>query len=229
MGKISGCRRKAERLGTPLGDRARFHAGVVVFFLTLLAMGGCRRGIPVPANLPDGVYPSTLNAWTRQARYYRGLDLQLLIDATYKSAAFRKAFVEEYVKRYALGDAEKKKRWDEERRTAERFHEFIAAVYVPDSKLDNFEKPDAYWRVYLTVGGQGRNRPVEIVKKKRNDPELLHFFPYLTPWKSVYLFRFDRFGPEPGDRHRDDDLLLEIAGVTAHARLTWGLPEVLDR
>ncbi|MEA3429497.1 MAG: hypothetical protein U9Q84_09890, partial [Thermodesulfobacteriota bacterium] len=84
-----------------------FPAIIVIIFCL-----GCRAFEPVerlkesydPYN--GGQYKAALVDWSKEARIYRGLDLELTATATFKSSRFRDAYSNEYARTYKLTGAE---------------------------------------------------------------------------------------------------------------------------
>ena len=71
-----------------------------------------------------------------------------------------------------------------------------------------------------------RVAPVEIRKLKRNNVVLKHFFPYVTPWKSVYLLRFPAKQHDTGDAlvgDRSHKVMLSVSSVLGSAEMEWDL------
>ncbi|MBN1931949.1 MAG: hypothetical protein JW786_10125 [Desulfobacterales bacterium] len=139
------------------------------------------KGSPYRLNLSD---------WTRQARIYRGFDLELIVDATFQSHQFRSAYVAEYIRAYKLIGREKEKLIQAQKDAADRYHDFFIAAYVPEKKLNDFSACDSIWKLYLSMDGKERIQPIEIRKIKKIDAIIRHFYPFMTPWKSMYLVRF---------------------------------------
>lgn len=169
-------------------------------------------------------YRIALTRWSRDARIYQGLDVRLMASATYKSAAFRQAYVDEYARAYHLNDTRKSKLMEDQRNAAASFHDVIIAAYVPQKEWDDFDKRDSIWKFSLVTDTGRRVMPIEIRNLKKTDVILEHFFPYVTPWKSVYLVRF----PIRVDGTQEyvideqtDVIKLEITSVFGTAEMTW--------
>jgi len=171
-----------------------------------------------------GQYKAALTDWSREARIYRGLGVELIATATFKSSKFRDAYSNEYARAYKLTGSEKTKLLEDQKNAALAYNDFLLAAYVPDKKLDDFHKKDSIWKIYLTVGKGGLLKPLEIRKIKKVDAVTTHFFPYITPWKSVYLVRFPATSPEAGKAVIDsgaEHIKLIITGVLGSAEMVW--------
>ena len=167
-----------------------------------------------------GSYKSEFDKWTREARIYMGLDVKLIASATFKSSQFRDAYSTEYVRIHRLIGAEKEKFVKDQREAAAAYNDFVLAAYVPDKKWNDFSKKDSIWKIYLTVGESKRLKPVEIRKIKKVNAVTGHFFPFISPWKSVYLVRFSA-----DDKTITDgsalDIKLIITSVFGSAEMVW--------
>jgi len=172
-------------------------------------------------------YRAVFEGWTKEDRIYKGFDCKLIAAATYKSMPFRKAYVKEYNKLYRLSEAEAEKLLRDQEDAAATYDEFFLAAYVPEKNWDDFSDKKSIWKIVLTNGAGGRRAPVEIRKLERNNVVLKHFFPYVTPWKSVYLLRF------PVQQNKTEEsregaadtasLTLSVSSVLGSAEMTWDL------
>lgn len=213
--------------------KPQFNIGLFCLALALtIFFPGCQSGKenkPIqytPDSRFNPQYQAVFEFWTKEDRIYKGFDCKLIAAATYKSMPFRRAYTQEYAKLYRMNPAEKDKFLTDQADAAETYNEFIFAAYVPDNKWDNFSKKKSTWKIDLSVDGGKRVAPVEIRELERNNIVLKHFFPYVTPWKSVYLLRFptslhDTEELLVGDRSRT--LTLSVSSVLGSAEMTWML------
>ena len=204
---------------------------VVVLVLAMSAVG-CRSGKenkPIeytPDSQFNPEYKAVFEDWTKEDRIYKGFDCKLIAAATYKSMQFRKAYAQEYGKLYRLSPAERDKILKDQADAAATYNEFFFAAYVPDRKWDDFQEEKSIWKIDLRVDGGMRVAPVEIRKLKRNNVVLKHFFPYVTPWKSVYLLRFPAKQRDTGEAlvgDRSRKLMLSVSSVLGSAEMEWDL------
>ena len=200
---------------------------IIVIILCL----GCRAFEPIerlkksydPYN--GGQYKAALMDWSKEARIYRGLDLELIATATFKSSRFRDAYSNEYARTYKLTGAEKTKLLKDQKNAALAYNDFLFAAYVPDKKFNDFNKKNSIWKIYLTVEKGVLINPLEIRKIKKVDAVTTHFFPYITPWKLVYLVRFPATSPAAGKAVVDggaEKIKLIITSVLGSAEMVWG-------
>lgn len=204
----------------------KFFLAIIVITLCL----GCRVFEPVERLKESydpyygGQYKEALMDWSREARIYKGLGVELIANATFKSSKFRDAYSNEYARAYKLTGSEKTKLLEDQKNAALAYNDFLLATYVPDKKLDDFHKKDSIWKIYLTVGKGGLLKPLEIRKIKKVDAVTTHFFPYITPWKSVYLVRFPATSPAAGKAVVDsgaENIKLIITSVLGSAEMVW--------
>lgn len=171
-------------------------------------------------------YIDALDRWTRKARIYAGgLDLELIVAATFKSAAFREAYTAEYARAYRLSRAETEKMMKDQRDAAVSHNDFIVSAFVPEKRWNDFNETDAIWKLYLTPDGIKRIKPLEVRKIKAADATVTHFFPYVSPWDVVYRVRFPATLPEAAPPRTGDGssgLKLVFTSVRGTAEMDWG-------
>jgi ribosomal protein S17E len=173
-------------------------------------------------------YKETLDTWSREARIHQGFAVELIVSATFKSKAFRRAYAEEYGEVFRLTQEENKRFVEDQIQAADKNHEFVVATFVPEKKWDEFDKPDSMWKFYLFHDGDERVEPLEVKKRKERDATVSYFFPYVTPWKSVYVVKFPH--PFPGSDearvgNETKSITLVITSVLGAAELAWDLDE----
>ncbi|MEN8245053.1 MAG: hypothetical protein ABFS43_09145 [Thermodesulfobacteriota bacterium] len=203
--------------------------GIVTLVVFAAACRGGKENQPIqytPDSRFNPEYKAVFETWTQEDRIYKGFDCKLISAATYKSIPFRRAYTREYAKHYRLSPEEKDKLLKDQLDAADTYNEFIFAAYVPDKKWDDFPEEKSTWKIVLGVDSGARAAPVEIRKLERNNVVLKHFFPYVTPWKSVYLLRFpaNRRNSEEalvGDRSRT--MTLSVSSVLGTAEMIWML------
>ena len=163
-----------------------------------------------------GSYPAAFSKWRREARIYQGLDLKLIAAVTVKSAQFRQAYVDEYARIYQLSEKDRDKLLQDQMAASEQYIDMVMAVYVPEKSWNDFALKKSMWQLYLSDPNGRRFIPVEIRKIKDTGEELNHFYPYLTPWKSLYHVRF------PADAKSGTTVIkLTITGVQGNTEMVW--------
>jgi hypothetical protein len=216
-----------------LRSNTTYSAFAVIIILLASAIGchGEKKATPAqytPDSQASREYEAALEAWTREDRIYQGFDCRLIATATLKSVQFRRAYTEAYGVLYRLTEAEKEKFLNDQIDAAETYIEVFLAIYVPDKSWDDFSKKKSIWKLRLIQGEDNRVEPVEIRNLKRNDVVLKHFFPYVTPWKSLYLLRFPIRNPETGKALMGssvDRLTLWVSSVLGSVEMSWSLKQ----
>lgn len=196
-----------------------------IFLLLFTVVMGCaaKRAEVKPSQID---YLATLNQWTKAQKVYDGLDTKLHIYVTYKTWAFRMAYVDEYAKRYLLDETQKKDLLEREREVNDRFNEFFIAAYTPDARWNDFDKKGSIWTIYMEDDKGNRLRPIEVKKVDETDPLIREFFPYLGLWSLGYVVRFPKYlpvGDEPFPGKDVKSFNLIVAGVLGRAELQWRL------
>jgi hypothetical protein len=165
-------------------------------------------------------------AWSREDRIHRGLEVELIVSATFKSEEFRRAYADEYARAYMLTPEAKKQFLEAQLMAATHGHDFLMASFVPERNWDDFGKASSMWRLYLVNDQNERVVPVEVRKVKRKDAVIPHFFPYITPWKSTYTIRFPYNIPAtnlPIIKDTTKSVRLVITSVLGAAEMEWKL------
>lgn len=199
---------------------------VIIFFLAGMTFFGCRGLGPIKGIGHDltGRYRSELNHWTRQTEIYNNFNLVLSLAATYQSGPFRTAHAEEYARVFGLKEADKNKRLSDQLEAADSAYEFLFSVYVSERRWDDFETKGSMWNIFLKINDKERLYPEEIVKLKGNDAVNRYFYPYVSPWKSIYRIRFSKtpMKEQAGIVNKmPDGITLVITGVQGRAELNW--------
>jgi hypothetical protein len=175
-------------------------------------------------------YKEVLQTWTREARIHRGLEVELIVSATYKSENFRRAYADEYAEAYQLTPEAKKQFVEDQLESAAHGYEFVMASYVPQEEWDDFHRANSMWKIYLVNDLDERVVPVEVRQLKRQGKTQRqgaiksHFFPYDTPWKSLYTVTFPQDIPSTNRPVISGDtkhIKLVIASVVGTAEMEW--------
>ncbi len=162
--------------------------------------------------------------WTSEARIYRGLALELMSSATFKSPEFIEAYANEHARTYKLSREEKEKLIKDQKQASLIYNDFIMAAYVPDKKWNDFNKKDSMWEIHLNVGDEKKITPLEIRKIKKIDAVITHFFPHINPWESIYLVRFPVKLPGTDKNIIDDtcsNIKIVITSVVGTTEMVW--------
>ena len=178
----------------------------------------------LPVSEKKMIYRDVMDAWTQEGRIYDGLLTKLISKVTFKSAAFRQAYTEEYARLYKVEGPEYDKLVVDEQKEATAYHDFVIAAYVPEKKWDDFSKETSMWKIYITRDHLEQIRPLEIRKLKRKDPIMDYFYPYMTAWKSIYHVRFPAFDPKTDSQlmgDPQDAVTLVMTSVVGSVEFKW--------
>ena len=167
-------------------------------------------------------YAKTTKAHTRTKEVRDGLETRFILSATWLSPDWARSFSEEYSNIYYL-DTERKERmiarWKGE---SERHVRFFVALFVPDEKGNDLEKPGTLWSLHLVRADEKDFEPVYLQKSELRPEEISRFFPYSGTWYRAYEVAFPLEGqdappPKPGAPR----LKLVLSGVQGRAVLAW--------
>ncbi len=199
-----------------------YHSCILI--LVLCVFSACASSLRLYNQLSDTWYTSpdyrtVLERWTRKGSIHRGLKTELLVAATYKTEEFRRSYTREYARVYMLSPPEHKVMMDDQVRASKDYDEFLVSIYTPERQWDDFSEGDSLWKVYLIRDGQFRIEPLEIRKVKKNRALSETFYPYISRWSSVYMFRFKKEDqPQP-----PQSVELVITSPPGSAVLKWDL------
>ncbi|MBU2490933.1 MAG: hypothetical protein KKA60_16230 [Proteobacteria bacterium] len=199
--------------------------------LSILTICSCvdRGRLPHPVwNEDASAYLEVLESWTQSGSIYDGLDSALLVDATFRSLPFRLEYAREYARIYLLDPEEAARMAGDQVSAWQANLDFTVAAYTPKMGGNDFSGVNSSWRVYLENDEGIRVSPLEIRSFSQDRNVAGHFYPYFTPWKKAYIFRFPHVSQDSGKSLLTPEtqwLSLVITGPSGSARLAWGQPE----
>ena len=212
------------------GGFTHFLARLKIFvFCTavLLFLGNCTRVtrfVETAGPYHTESYKRVCDQWSQESRIHHGFEVRLIVSATFKSADFRRAYADEYAAAYQLTAEEKGRFVEDQMKASHLGHEFLLATFVPEKRWDDFDKADSMWKLFLVNDEGQRVVPVEVRDVKGQKAVMSHFFPYITPWKSVYRVRFPSNisgsnNPIIGDNTKKMRLI--VTSVLGTAEMHW--------
>lgn len=162
-------------------------------------------------------YNLVLKKWTKKASIHKGLKTELLVAATYKGENFRKAYAKEYGRIHLLDIDHGRIIMDDQIKASMEYDDFLVSLYTQEKQLNDFSEKNSIWSVYLIRDEHSREVPLEIrkIKKKRKLYEF--FYPYISPWSSVYVFRFKINDHAQSSK----SIKLILTGAPGSVRLNW--------
>ena len=169
------------------------------------------------ADVKPSEYDKALERWSASDKVYHSLETRLIVSATWKSGAFREAYVGEYARRYLLAESERDSMLKKELDAASTYQEFFFAAYTDESRTNDFNKRNTIWRVRLFDDKGGFTDPLVLSKQKDDDPVLHAFFPYFSIWKHGYDVKFAKSALSPDTK----TLRLQLTSAIADAVMTF--------
>lgn len=141
----------------------------------------------------SNTYKNRLKQWTREQTAYSELETRFQISATYRSQAFREAFLKEQARVFILSPEEQKRREAQQRETASEFTEFFFYAYTADKVQNDFGERNSLWRVFIVDEAGRQIDPLEIRKVEKVSPMVETLFPYVQKYYGFcYNIKFPR-------------------------------------
>jgi hypothetical protein len=166
-------------------------------------------------------YERVFEAWTRHEQVLQEADVALEVWATFKSWAFREAYVERYASIYSLSDADRKTLRDAQQEAYRTAYEFHVVAQSTQFKWNDLEKEGSAWRTRLVDALGHELVPERIRVEKLPDAYERTFFPKKTPFTKTYSIRF----VVPADSEfagvKAGSLVLRFASPIGRAELEW--------
>ena len=168
-------------------------------------------------------YSRVTESATRTREVHDGLDTRFILSATWLSGPWVSAFSEEYSNIYYLDAARREQVISHWRGESEKHVRFFVALYVPEEKGNDLEKPGTLWSLRLVRADEKDFEPVYIRKSSLRSEEISRFFPYSGTWYRAYEVAFPREAGESAGSPRAGSprLKLVLSGVEGRAVLAW--------
>ncbi len=159
-------------------------------------------------------YLESLQQWSREQTAYSQFETRFHISATYKSSAFREAFLTEQARLLVLSPEAQEKWKAQEREHTADVTEFFFYAYTADRKANDFGERHTHWRVFLLDEAGRQVEPLEVRRINPVTPLMETFYPYVNPhFGFCYSVKFPR--------QASDTLTLVFAGHLGRMDLTW--------
>jgi hypothetical protein len=168
-------------------------------------------------------YGRVTDAATRTREVHDGLDMMFIFSATWLSDPWLKAFSEEYSSIYYLDSARSERVTGHWRAESANHVRFFVALWVPEEKGNDLEKPESLWSLRLVRSDEKDFAPVYVRKSSLRPEEISRFFPYSGTWYRAYEVAFPKDAERSSDSRKPGDprLKLVLTGVQGRAVLTW--------
>jgi hypothetical protein len=187
--------------------------------LVLAACGG-----PPPVSLdpawPEsaGDYQDVTEAWTRR-EVRRETAFHVIVDAqaTFKSPAWRAAYVGRQARVLELAPDARAALLAEQKAEAAAAHEFVLSLTAFDDTGRLLHQKDSPWRVTL-VDGNGRVfTPTSIKRERGNEEARQALFPHIGEFDDAYVVQF----PAEATVLGTEGFILRLASARGSVDLTW--------
>ena len=208
-----------------MADTARraFRAAAVLVLAATATGCGPRSVALYEKVMGSPSYRQVTESATRTREVHDGLSNRFILSATWLSGPWVAAFAEEYSNIYYLDAARREQVISRWRGDSETYVRFFVALYVPDEKGNDLEKPGTLWSLRLVRGDEADFEPVYIRKSSLRPEEISRFFPYSGTWYRAYEVAFPREAGElaASPRAGSPRLKLVLSGVEGRAVLAW--------
>jgi len=207
-------------------DRGRVASGSALACLALAALlAGCG---PRSVSLYEKVagtpsYRLVTEEATRTREVHDGMDTRFILSATFLSGPWVEAFAQEYAAIYYLDPGRRERVIADWRGESERYVRFFVALYVPDERGNDLEKPGSLWSLRLVREDEKDFAPVYVRRTGLKPEEIARFFPYSGTWYRAYEVAFPKeAGAVPGKAESGNPRLkFVLSGVQGRAVLAW--------
>lgn len=169
-------------------------------------------------------YVRTQQAWTRSERVYENFETRAIAHATLKSNEFRRAWVDEYARVFALGAEQKAALTEADASEATERVVVVVSFYTQEPRWNALNPADGLWEVRLENAAGDWARPVRVQRLDGRNPLWSKLYPYHDTFSVLYELQFETVGTggtpllQPGEA-----IVLVIAGAPARIRLAWEL------
>jgi hypothetical protein len=203
--------------------RRASRAGVVLVLATLVAGCGSRSVALYEKVMGSPSYERITETATRTREVHDGLDTRFILSATWLSGPWMTAFSEEYSNIYYLDAARRDRVISQWRGESEKHVRFFVALYVPEERGNDLEKPGTLWSLRLVRSDEKDFEPVYIRKSSLRPEEISRFFPYSGTWYRGYEVAFPKEAGELAGTPRPGypRMKLVLSGVEGRAVLSW--------
>ena len=193
--------------------------------LGFLLLGACAgAGDPVtfgdqwPSQASD--YRDTTEAWTRHGELSEGYQEALVVDATFKGAEWRAAYVDRVVELGRMSAAQRAELTAQHQKELAEHYEVELLVTTWDRKENDLHRgARSVWKVVLVDDAGVTIEPSSIERDRRPENVLRADYPALGDFSQAYVARFPRRVDlmRPGARR----FALRIWGSRGAVEMAW--------
>jgi hypothetical protein len=195
--------------------RSRAGLTTLVVGLVVLTLAGCG----------SSHYEQVRKTWTRDRQAYEDLGARAFATVTLKVEPFRRAYVDEYARLFALTAEQREALLENELEEDKKDLVTVVSFYTPQPSWNDLNPARGIWEVRLESARGDYVAPYRVTRLDRRNPTWGALYPYVDPYHVLYELRFERQLPDgrsiagPGE-----ELTLIIAGAPTQIRLSWVMP-----
>ena len=162
---------------------------------------GCAEVNALKTKAPDpgtreGEWATKRNLATRRGSLYDRFEHRATSTVTYLSPGVRAARARRLGVWLGWTQQELDRHLAAEAAEAERYEDFIVAFYTSDRHANDLDSTSSVWRLALDLG-EGQQLVTRDVTALDRNATIMHLFPYVGVFDTVYRVRFDRTPGEP--------------------------------
>ena len=195
----------------------------LIFFLATISCSNFASYLDITKDkrLTQG-YLKVFNQWTRKDVLYSQFDTKVIINTTYKSYAFNKAYLDEYARIYNLTDAERKHREEMTADFSKNSTEFFFYASMANKEANDFDRSNSIWTVYLIDEKGKRIEPLEIRRIEKISTMMEEFFPFINKYYgNCYSLKFPPLPSVDKESPKTPPMKLVFTSVFGRVEQTW--------
>ena len=174
----------------------------------------------------EKLYKTSLKRWTETKKVYSDLNTGFVAHVTFKNLPYRIAYRNLYAYIYQISDKQLQEICENEVCLAEKYVEFVFALYTSDEKHNDLNMQNSIWKLYLSNNLDERLQPFDIAPLKKT-AIMQNFYPYVNTWTKVYRVRFLNKSLQseelPFLREGVTRVKLILTGVQGEADFIWDI------
>jgi hypothetical protein len=191
-------------------------AAICVVLVLVFSQAACNPSLPG--------YRQARSDWTRSKRVYSEIELQAAVHAILKTAQFRRQYVEEFGRMFALSAQEKATMMANELADARTNYVVVVLVSAPNVPRNDLARSAGIWRIKLA------NRKGDVVEASQirelnfQNPTWRALYPALTIHHRIWEIRFPKVAASGKPLvHPGQTLDFFISGAAGQIKLSWKL------
>jgi hypothetical protein len=193
----------------------------------MCALAGCASRDPIALSpaWPDtgGDYERVTDAWTRRGLLREPFQQVLEVYATFKSPAWRVAYIDRAARREGLSDSARHARVEQAKKQAAERYEFTLLVTTYDFRENDLQKGErSVWRLLLVDAQGNAVAPAKITIDRRARDVIRAEFPQMGDFARAYTVTFPRDIDVLADGAQQ--FSLRMASSRGGVELVWRAP-----